>query len=110
MVIDTACSSSLVCTHVAKLHLRHQFGEVIPACIINGLNVMLFPGPFIGCCSAQMLSHGGRSFTFDSSADGYLRGELCGAICLRMKKDGDRFTSLAGSNVNQDGRSASLTA
>mmetsp|Transcript_29862 Transcript_29862/g.86750 ORF Transcript_29862/g.86750 Transcript_29862/m.86750 type:complete len:942 (+) Transcript_29862:81-2906(+) len=113
MTIDTACSSSLVGTHVAKLHLRFKDNERMPAAICNGLNLMLYPGPFIGCCAAGMLSHEGRCFTFNSTADGYARGELCGALCAKMQqfepKEGS-LCCLAGSFSNQDGRSASLTA
>lgn len=113
MTIDTACSSSLVCTHVSKLHLRFKDFEPMPATIVNGLNLMLYPGPFIGCCAAGMLSHEGRCFTFNSTADGYARGELCGALCFKLKQYDSNTGSLAclaGSQANQDGRSASLTA
>jgi len=113
MTIDTACSSSLVCTHVSKLHLRFKDFEPMPASIVNGLNLMLYPGPFIGCCAAGMLSHEGRSFTFNATADGYARGELSGAACFKIKQyvnDGQVMACLAGSQANQDGRSASLTA
>jgi len=113
MTIDTACSSSLVCTHVSKLHLRFKEFEPMPASIVNGLNLMLYSGPFVGCCAAGMLSHEGRSFTFNATADGYARGELCGAACFKIKQyvnDGKVMACLAGSQANQDGRSASLTA
>merc|ERR1719220_1486705 len=109
MTIDTACSSSLVCTHVAKLHLRFKDFEPMPAAIVNGLNLMLYPGPFVGCCAAGMLSHEGRSFTFNATADGYARGELCGALMFKLSnyvKDGNMYACLAGSQANQDGRSA----
>merc|ERR1719336_3444573 len=111
MTIDTACSSSLVCTHVSKLHLRFKDFDPMPASIVNGLNLMLFPGPFVGCCSAGMLSHEGRSFTFNATADGYARGEACGALCFKIKQytsDGKIYACLAGSQANQDGKSASL--
>jgi len=113
MTIDTACSSSLVATHVSKLHLRFKDNEAMPASVVNGLNLMLFPGPFISCCGAGMLSHAGRCFTFNSSADGYARGELCGALCFKNKNfdpNEGSLCCLAGSFSNQDGRSASLTA
>lgn len=90
---------------------------------------MLYPGPFVGCCAAGMLSHEGRCFTFNSTADGYARGELCGALCFKLKQFDPSTGSiccLAGSQSNQapasegeglgsaltakDGRSASLTA
>merc|ERR1719221_948099 len=113
MTIDTACSSSLVCTHVSKLHLRFKDFEPMPASIVNGLNLMLYPGPFVGCCAAGMLSHEGRSFTFNQTADGYARGELCGALCYKLGHyDHEKgcLACLAGSQANQDGRSASMTA
>mmetsp|Transcript_33206 Transcript_33206/g.60146 ORF Transcript_33206/g.60146 Transcript_33206/m.60146 type:complete len:946 (+) Transcript_33206:81-2918(+) len=113
MTIDTACSSSLVCTHVSKLHLKYKDFDPMPASIVNGLNLMLIPGPFIGCCGAGMLSHEGRCFTFNSTADGYARGELCGALCFKHKQFDPKTGSiccLAGTQSNQDGRSASLTA
>lgn len=111
MQIDTACSSSLVCTHVSKMHLRMQDWDPMPCSIVNGLNLMLHPGPFIGCSAANMLSHEGRCFTFNATADGYARGELCGAIAFKSQKyDDEAVCCLAGTQANQDGRSASLTA
>eukprot|EP00442_Polarella_glacialis_P001443 CAMPEP_0115138544 /NCGR_PEP_ID=MMETSP0227-20121206/57733_1 /TAXON_ID=89957 /ORGANISM="Polarella glacialis, Strain CCMP 1383" /LENGTH=932 /DNA_ID=CAMNT_0002546191 /DNA_START=108 /DNA_END=2902 /DNA_ORIENTATION=- len=113
MTIDTACSSSLVCSHVSKLHLRYKDYDPMPASIVNGINLMLYAGPFVGCCAAGMLSHEGRCFTFNASADGYARGELCGALCFKLKQFDPQTGSiacLAGSQANQDGRSASLTA
>jgi len=114
MTIDTACSSSLVCTHVSKLHLRAKVGiEEMPASVVNGLNMLLYQGPFVGCSAAGMLSHEGRSFTFNATADGYARGELCGALIFKVgdsMADPDTLALLAGSQANQDGRSASLSA
>jgi malonyl CoA-acyl carrier protein transacylase len=111
MTIDTACSSSLVCTHVSKMHLRLQEWEPMPASIVNGLNLMLLPNVFIGCCGAGMLSHEGRCFTFNATADGYNRAELCGAMGFKqIKYDDNALCILAGTQANQDGRSASMTA
>lgn len=111
MTIDTACSSSLVCLHVSKLHLRNQDFDPMPACIVNGCNLMLSVGPFIGCCGANMLSHEGRCFTFNDTADGYARGELCSAIAIRRKPYTEGgMACVAGTQANQDGRSASMTA
>ena len=64
-----------------------------------------------------MLSAQGRCFTFDAAADGYARGEGCGAVVLRLPHDAaaDGQASyercgLLGVAVNQDGRSSTLTA
>jgi acyl transferase domain-containing protein len=58
-----------------------------------------------------MLSEHGRCRTFDASADGYARGEGSGAVCLDVKSaDDEAVVSLIGSAVNQNGRSATMTA
>eukprot|EP00440_Ansanella_granifera_P056355 gb/GFBE01061075.1/.p1 GENE.gb/GFBE01061075.1/~~gb/GFBE01061075.1/.p1 ORF type:complete len:948 (+),score=229.41 gb/GFBE01061075.1/:1-2844(+) len=115
MTIDTACSASLVCSHVSKLALRDKSSEIepVPATVVNGINTLLSPAPYVACAAAGMLSHDGRCFTFNQSADGYARGELGGALCFRNQQfdpDEGSLCLLAGSHVNQDGRSASLTA
>jgi len=63
-------------------------------------------------CAASMLTHMGRCFTFDQSADGFVRGEGTGAMYYKVSQ-GEDFSKLAmlcGTCMNQDGRSASLTA
>ena len=76
-----------------------------------GVNLMLLPGVGLNFAVAGMTSARGRCHTFDSRADGYARGEACGAAVLH---DGcevrHRVCELRGSAVRQDGRSASLTA
>jgi acyl transferase domain-containing protein len=58
-----------------------------------------------------MLSVTGRSATFDDSADGYLRGEGGGALVIKpTPTQADYLAVSSGSGVNQDGRTASLTA
>jgi len=61
---------------------------------------------------AQALSPVGRCKTFDATADGYGRGEGC-IVTVLQKGTRDRVPALAmlaGSAINQDGRSSSLTA
>mmetsp|Transcript_58665 Transcript_58665/g.110400 ORF Transcript_58665/g.110400 Transcript_58665/m.110400 type:complete len:942 (+) Transcript_58665:64-2889(+) len=113
MTIDTACSASLVCTHTAKLYLLHKQWDPVEACITCGVNLLLSPLSFVGCCGAGMLSHNGRCFTYNQSADGYARGESTAAHCMKNRPynlDNGDLVMCAGSQVNQDGRSASLTA
>jgi len=58
-----------------------------------------------------MLSFKGRSFTFDVGADGYGRGEGCAMLFFTLEPYSDStYGLLAGSQTNQDGRSASMTA
>jgi len=58
--------------------------------------------------AAGMLSALGRCHTFDRRADGYCRGEGCGAFLFYASAD--KYLMVRGSAVQQDGPSASLTA
>jgi len=113
MTIDTACSSSLVAQHTGKLYLLYKHYDPCEAVITCGVNLSLSPLSYIGCCAAGMHSHQGRCFTYNATADGYARGEATAATAIKLKDfDGQAgdYCLLAGSQVNQDGRSASLTA
>jgi malonyl CoA-acyl carrier protein transacylase len=111
MAIDTACSSSLVSVHLACQSLRN--GECDLA-LAGGVSLMLIPEANITLSKSRMLSPDGHCKTFDSSADGYVRGEGCGVIVLKRLSDAisDNDNILAvirGSAVNQDGPSGGLT-
>ena len=111
-VYSTACSSSLVALHAAVKCL--EMGECDLA-IVLGANIIITPGSMKAFSAAGMISPTGRCHTFDSSADGYARGEGCGAVVLkRMEQvvaDGDHvYAVVKGVGVAQDGKSASLTA
>lgn len=112
--MDTACSSSLVAVDIACESLR--LGKCDLA-LVAGVNLMLDSRTFLALCKAQMLSKDGRCKAFDSSADGYVRGEGCGAVVLKRLSDAEALGSkdiilavIRGIAVNQDGRSAVLTA
>lgn len=112
MAIDTACSSSLVAVHQACQSLRT--GECSLA-LAGGVNLLLTPEPSIVLSQAQMLAPDGRSKTFDAAADGYVRGEGCGLVLLKLLRqaleDGDTVLAVVrGSAVNQDGASNGITA
>lgn len=68
---------------------------------------------FAGICQLLALSPDGRCKSFDSSADGYGRGEGC-AVFLLTKHNPSTRTGLqviyAGSTTNQGGKSSALTA
>jgi acyl transferase domain-containing protein len=112
MVVDTACSSSLAAVHLAAQALRA--GECTLA-LAGGVNLTLAPELTINFTKARMLAADGRCKTFDAGADGYVRGEGCGIVVLKLLSEaraaGDRVLAvIRGSAVNQDGRSAGLTA
>ena len=60
--------------------------------------------------AAGMTSATGRSYTFDSRADGYARSEACVATLCQLDVGQHRSAIFFGSAIRQDGRSASLTA
>src|SRR5262249_38926932 len=73
------------------------------------------PDATIAFCKTRMLSPRGRSRTFDAGADGYVRGEGCGVVVLKLLSDalaaGDSILAIIrASAVNQDGRTSGLTA
>ena len=108
--VDTACSSSLVATHLAVQALRAGECELA---VVAGVNLMLAPDITVNFCQGRMLSPDGRCKTFDAGADGYARAEGCGVLILERLADAGRRRVRAvirGSALNQDGRSAGLTA
>ena len=112
LVTDTACSSSLVAVYQAVQSLRR--GET-DLSIVGGANLVLSPDMNIGFSRTGMLSPKGHCKTFDASADGYVRSEGCCIIVLKRLsdavRDGDRvLAKVHGIAVNQDGRSAGITA
>lgn len=112
LVVDTACSASLVATHLAINSIAS--GECDLA-IAGGVNLIPSPDTSIALSGLQMMAADGRCKTFDSRADGFVRGEGCGAIILKRlsdaQRDGDEIYALIrGSAMNQDGRTNGLTA
>ncbi|WP_372365772.1 SDR family NAD(P)-dependent oxidoreductase [Candidatus Uabimicrobium sp. HlEnr_7] len=110
--VDTACSSSLVSLHLACQSLRNNECSMAVA---GGVNVMLSPLTTITFSKARMMAADGRCKTFDAKANGYVRGEGCGAIILKKYSqavnDGDKILAvIKGSAINQDGRSGGFTA
>jgi acyl transferase domain-containing protein/NADPH:quinone reductase-like Zn-dependent oxidoreductase/acyl carrier protein len=111
LTIDTACSSSLVALHHACEAIR---GKRVATAIVGGINLLLAPYPYLGFCSASMLSRRGRCFAFDERADGYVRGEGGGVVILRSLEDaladGDSVRAvILGTGVNSDGRTIGLS-
>ena len=106
--VDTACSSTLVATDCAMQ--AFHLGRQVLACVA-GTNLQLRQGSssWIGFCKMGALSGDGRCKTFDESADGFGRSEGSGSFILSPKSEGT-LAHVMGSCVNQDGRSATITA
>ncbi|KAK5657220.1 hypothetical protein OQA88_3278 [Cercophora sp. LCS_1] len=111
VTLDTACSSSLVALHQAVCALRN--GEATMA-VAAGSNLILGPEPFISESKLNMLSPNGRSFMWDSQADGYTRGEGIGVVFLKTLSqamaDGDHIECvIRETGVNSDGKTPGIT-
>ncbi len=112
MAIETACSSSLVAVHSACQSLRSGESNLV---ITGGVSLMLSPDMTITFSQARMMAPDGRCKTFDTSANGYVRGEGCGIVILKRLsdaiEDNNRILAIIrGSAVNHDGLSNGITA
>jgi len=111
MAVDTACSSSLVAVDLAcKAILR---GECDIA-LAGGVNVILKPEMTIAMSKATMLSKDGYCKSFDSRADGYVRGEGAGMVVLRrlsraLAEGNPIYAVIRGSGVNSDGQTKGIS-
>ena len=95
IALDTACSSSLVALHLACGSL---WGGESEAALVGGVNLILGPARGIGFGKASMLSPTGRCRAFDSTADGFVRGEGAGVVVEKVRVDeytGKRYTFFA---------------
>ncbi len=112
LIVDTACSSSLVAIHLA---CRSLLARECDRAIVAASNLILAPEDTIAMSKWGMMAADGRCKTFDARADGFVRGEGCGALVLERLADGLARGSapravIRGTAVNQDGRSNGLTA
>ncbi len=112
MPVETACSSALVAVDQAVSALRTGRCDMA---IAGGVNLILNPYLSVSFDRAGMLSTRGRCRVFDSSADGYVRGEGLGVVVLKPLAqaiaDGDPIRAvISGSAVNHGGIAHALTA
>ncbi|RXJ94833.1 hypothetical protein CRV00_05740 [Malaciobacter molluscorum] len=110
--VDTACSSSLMAIHQACQSLRLQEADCMLA---GGISLLISPHPMVALSQIKALSLSNRCSVFDSSADGYVRGEGYGLVVLKRLNDAieDKDNIIAvirGSLANHDGASNGLTA
>ncbi|MFJ5118134.1 beta-ketoacyl synthase N-terminal-like domain-containing protein [Kitasatospora sp. NPDC088548] len=112
IAVDTACSSSLVAIHLASQSLQRDESDLA---LCGGVQLILAPGPGVSYARWGMLSPTGQSLPFDAEANGFVRGEGGGVVVPKRlanaHRDGGRVLAvIRGTAVNQDGRSARLTA
>lgn len=110
--LDTACSSSLIALHRAIESIHTGSCDMA---IVGGVQVMLTPAGHISFGAAGMLADDGKCKTFDSRANGYVRGEGSGAILIRPLEDaiadGDHIYAVVKATAeNHGGKATMLTA
>ena len=98
--------------HLACQSLRAGESDLALA---GGVNLMLTPHFSMITARMRMLAPDGRCKAFDRRANGFVRGEGCGAVVLKRLADaraaGDLIRAvIRGSAVNQDGRTNGITA
>lgn len=112
VAVDTACSSSLAAVHQACQSLRSGESDLAFA---GGVYIVLEPNISVGLSRLHMMAPDGRCKPFDARADGFVQGEGAAMVVLKRLDEaieaGDPVLAvIRGSAMNQDGRSASLTA
>ncbi|KAJ4343988.1 hypothetical protein N0V95_006473 [Ascochyta clinopodiicola] len=111
MSIDTGCSTTLTALHQACNDLRNHESTMS---VVSGANLMLNPDMFITMSSIALISKDGRSFAFDSRANGYGRGEGVATLVLKRLddalRDGDPIQCvIKETGLNQDGKTETIT-
>ena len=111
LVIDTACSSSLMSIHLACQSLLSDESEMA---IAGGVDILLDEIPYLILSEARALSPDGKCHTFDEKANGFVPGEGCGAVMLKLLDraiaDGDNiYAVINASAVNNDGNTMGIT-
>ncbi|THY89629.1 polyketide synthase [Aureobasidium pullulans] len=111
MTLETGCSTTLVALHQAVQSLRNREADMS---VVTGANVMLNPDTFKVIGSLGMLSPDGRSWAFDSRANGYGRGEGVATIIVKRLSDAlaanDPIRAVIRETaLNQDGKTDTIT-
>ncbi|KAK7958473.1 polyketide synthase [Apiospora saccharicola] len=110
-VLDSACASSAYAVHQGVLAIRN--GDC-KAAFAAAASLNISPGGFLALEKTGALSGDGRSYSYDSKASGFGRGE--GGACLLLKamdeaiRDGDPIQAIIRSSAcNHGGRSDGIT-
>ncbi|PVH92931.1 hypothetical protein DM02DRAFT_677173 [Periconia macrospinosa] len=109
--LDSACSSTGMALDLACENLRNRSTNMS---LVGGCNLTFTPEYFTMLTNLSMLSKEGRSYGFDSRANGYARGEGFGVIVLKRLDDavadGDMIRAvIRATGCNHDGRTPGIT-
>ncbi|XRA96306.1 AMP-binding enzyme [Pycnococcus provasolii] len=105
---DTACSSALTAMSLGEHAARSAAHSAAPSLLSGAANLLLMDRTTRLFEVGGFLAPDGRCKALDAGADGYVRSEACTMVAA--VGGGDGGVIVAGSGVNQDGRSSALTA
>jgi acyl transferase domain-containing protein len=111
LTVDTACSSALYAINIAKKALDEDECDLA---VVIGVSVLSSEAS-VAFALSGMLAPDGKCHTFDSAAHGYARSDGCCAVVLERQSNLSKrrlssYAVIEGSQVQSDGKSASLTA
>ena len=111
ITMNTGRSTTLVALYQAVNGLRMREADMF---IVSGSNLLLTPNMFKMFGSLGMLSPDGKSYTLDSRANGYERGEGVATIVIKRLNDaltcGDSLRAVIRETcLNQDGKTETIT-
>jgi len=118
--VDVEAASSLVAINFCSTNLsRTGKWEAIPFGICNSWQLSLSPIFSVHMSAARRLNPAGRTFSFDASADGFIRGEVAVSVCLKAltsivddelkcNYSGAWLGAIAATATNQSGRRSSM--
>ncbi|KAK1147595.1 Type I Iterative Polyketide synthase (PKS) [Aspergillus melleus] len=109
--LDSACSSSLMAFDMACTSLRTKDSDMA---LIAGVSAILGAEAIMSLMNMSFLSPDGRSYSFDSRANGYGRGEGCGVVLVKRLADAVRDGNviravIRSTGANQDGYTPGIT-
>ncbi|RDW83572.1 type I polyketide synthase [Aspergillus mulundensis] len=109
--LDTGCSGGLVALHQGVQTLRTRETNMALICASN---LYLNPDVFKSMGSLGLVSPDGKSYTFDSRANGYGRGEGIATVVIKRLSDAiaarDPIRAvIRESALNQDGKTETIT-
>lgn len=110
LTLDTACSSSLYCLHLACSALKSLQCD---GAIVAASNLVIAPIAHVAAMKAGMLSPTSTCHSFDSSADGYARGEGINAIYLKrlstaIQNADNIYAIVRGTAINSNGHTPGM--
>lgn len=119
--LDTEGSAALMAINIGACSLQQGRQTENSSCLCMGVDFIISPIPFTRACWSGLLSTRGRCLAFDSTADGYIRGDGIGGVYLDpllIDLDGGKVMDekreckaiIEGAHASNSGRTAGMGA